>query len=128
MFEDRQKIIVAGGRDFDDYFRVELALERCAAACDEIVSGGAKGADALGERYAKEQNHPMKRFDADWVENGRAAGPIRNQQMAVYADILIAFWDGRSKGTKDMINTALLYGLEIHVYRYPVLDRQRSDG
>ncbi len=118
MFEDRQKIIVAGGRHFEDYFMVQLALERVAAASDEIVSGGANGADALGERYAKEQNHPLKIFNADWEKHGKSAGPIRNQQMAVYADILVAFWDGKSKGTRDMINKALIYGLELHVYRY----------
>ena len=91
MFEDRQKIIVAGGRNFEDYFMVELALERVAAAFDEIVSGGADGADALGERYAKEQKHPLKIYETDWEKHGKQAGPMRNHQMAMYADVLFAF-------------------------------------
>jgi hypothetical protein len=57
-------------------------------------------------------------FKADWDKHGKAAGPIRNQQMAQEADGLIAFWDGKSRGTKDMIQKALNYGLETHVYRY----------
>ncbi len=112
------KIIVAGGRKFNDYFRVELALERVIASGDEIVSGGARGADALGERYAKERNHLLKMFPANWHGLGPSAGHVRNQQMADYADILVAFWDGESPGTRGMINKALSGGLEIHVYRY----------
>lgn len=118
LFEDRQKIIVAGGRHFGDYFMVQLALECVAAASDEIVSGGANGADALGERYAKEQNHPLKIYAADWAKYGKRAGYLRNQQMAKYADILVAFWDGESKGTWNMIKLALENALELHVYRY----------
>jgi hypothetical protein len=112
------KIIVAGGRDFEDYFSVELALERVIASGDEIVSGGARGADTLGERYAEEQNHPLKIFPAEWDKYGNSAGHIRNREMAKYANILVAFWDGKSRGTISMINNAMDAGLEVHVYRY----------
>ncbi|KKN76153.1 hypothetical protein LCGC14_0373480 [marine sediment metagenome] len=112
------KIIVAGGRDFDDYFMVCLTLERRFAINDEIVSGGAKGADALGERYAHEQATNFRRFPADWDRYGKGAGWRRNKEMAEYADVLIAFWDGKSTGTRSMIHLALKHGLEVHVYRY----------
>lgn len=112
------KIIVAGGRDFRDYFLVQLALERCFAIGDEIVSGGAPGADALGETYAHNNSTNFRRFPADWVKYGKKAGHIRNEEMAKYADVLVAFWNGESKGTKGMIGQALKHGLEVHVYRY----------
>src|SRR5690606_6698690 len=72
----------------------------------EIVSGGARGADLLGEAYAKEHNYPLKKFPAKWGVHGKAAGPIRNQEMAEYSNALIAFWDEKSKGTKSMIDLA----------------------
>ncbi len=113
------RIIVAGGRDFFDEFLMALALERRIAIGDEIVNGMCpNGADALARDYAKEGGHPLKKFPADWDKHGPRAGPLRNYQMAEYADVLIAFWDGRSAGTKDMIRKAMSKGLEVHVYRY----------
>ena len=113
------KVIIAGGRDFDDY-------EKLRTYCDhiledqtdiEIVSGTAKGADQMGERYAKEKGYPVKRFPADWSK-GKSAGYIRNEEMAKYADALIAFWNGMSKGTEHMINLAKQYGLKIRICDY----------
>lgn len=100
------KTIVAGSRDYHNYAHVETMLDYFVKdhIIAEIVSGGAKGADALGERYANEHNIPLKVFPADWNKHGRAAGPIRNAQMGDYADQLIAVWDGKSKGTKNMID------------------------
>lgn len=110
------KVIIAGGRDFNDY---EFLKQVCSKLSEldseiEIVSGGAKGADALGERFANEMGYALKVFPADWSE-GRKAGPIRNSQMANYADALIAFWDGKSKGTKNMIDLATKRGLGVKV-------------
>jgi len=68
-----------------------------------IISGRAKGADRLGERFAQEHNIPTQLFPADWNTHGRKAGFIRNLKMAKAADILIAFWDGQSRGTQHMI-------------------------
>ena len=85
----------------------------------ELVGGGAKGADALGKQFAREHGIPYKEFPADWGTYHNAAGPIRNRQMAQYAikgkgsGILIAFWDGRSRGTKHMIETATDFGMEV---------------
>ena len=99
------KLIIAGGRDFDDY---QLAKEKVLKIiCNitdeiEIVSGGAKGADKIGEILAQELNFGLKIFPADWKSYGKAAEMLRNAQMANYADALIAFYDGKSKGTKNM--------------------------
>lgn len=83
-----------------------------------IVSGHASGADALGERYAQERGLECEQYPADWEAYGRAAGPIRNAEMAEVADALIAFWDGASRGTKNMIDTAKSKGLKVAVVRY----------
>ena len=111
------KVIIAGGRDFTDY-------NKLCQVCDEflkdqikieIVSGAYKGADLLGERYASERNHPIKQFPADWRQYGKSAGQKRNAEMANYANLLIAFWDGKSKGTKNMIDLATQAGLKVKV-------------
>lgn len=125
------RIIIAGGRDFSDY---ELLKRSVHAVIDgdrlkehypiEFISGAARGADKLGEKFATENIYFLKRFPADWDRYGKRAGYIRNEQMAKYASednsygILIAFWDGESKGTKLMIDLAKRYGLEIHVINY----------
>lgn len=83
---------------------------------DEIVSGGARGADKLGERYANENSIAIKQFVPEWERNGRLnkrAGIERNIDMGNYADTLVAFWDGRSKGTRHMIEFAYKRGLEV---------------
>lgn len=72
-----------------------------------IVSGGARGADKLGEVYAKDNGYNLRIFPADWNTHGYKAGFLRNEEMAEYADALAAFWDGKSRGTKHMISTAL---------------------
>lgn len=114
------KFIVAGGRDFDDYERLSDTINQLTGAGDTIISGCAKGADSLGEKYAEAQSQILKleRFPADWEKYKKAAGYIRNHQMALVADGLIAFWDGRSKGTKNMIEEAHKARLETHVYYY----------
>lgn len=83
----------------------------------EVVSGGAKGCDTYGEAWAKVNNIEIRRFPADWDRYGKGAGPIRNEEMAQYAEALIAVWDGRSSGTKDMIKRAETRQLKIHVHR-----------
>lgn len=114
------KVIIAGGRDFDNY---ELLKEKCDAILGskqnvEIVSGTARGADELGERYAEEARLSVKHFPADWNRFGNAAGSIRNAEMAKYANALIAFWDGKSRGTDNMIYSANHLGLAVRVIRY----------
>jgi Ni,Fe-hydrogenase maturation factor len=118
--EESYKVIIAGGRDFSNY---DLLLEKCdyylaKKTNVEVISGGAKGSDKLGERYAKERNLPLKIFLADWTSLGKRAGFVRNVEMAEYADALIAFWDGKSKGTKHMIDLAKTYNLNVKLIKY----------
>ena len=109
------KIIIAGSRTFTDYELLRKACDENITSQDEIVSGGARGADLLGERYAKENGITVKRFPADWNKYGRSAGIIRNIEMVKYSDMLIAFWDERSAGTKHIIEIAKKDLLEIKV-------------
>ena len=117
------RVIIAGGRDFTDY---NLLKQHCdymlskRAEVEEIVvlSGGATGADALGEQYASEHGYKILHFPADWQKYGKQAGPIRNRQMADNADALIAYWDGKSRGTKNMIEEAQKRGLKVAIKHY----------
>ena len=120
------RIIIAGSRKFNDYSKMlnkldELGIHLLATMDDiEIVSGHAPGADTLGEKFAKANNYPLKIFSAEWDKYGKAAGPIRNEQMAKYAaeadrGMLIAFPIGESMGTRNMIKLAKQYGLEVNV-------------
>lgn len=108
------KTIIAGSRNITDYQKLKDALSYFGVqkwSFSEVVSGGAKGVDALGEQWAKEHNVPLTIFPADWQTHGKAAGPIRNRAMAQYADRLIVLWDGASKGTLNMIHEAEKAGL-----------------
>ncbi len=110
------KTIIAGGRDIYDYDVVHHAIALSNFEITEVVSGGARGVDHLGETYARIKNIPVKVFPADWTKHGRKAGPIRNAEMAGYADALVAIWDGASKGTGNMIVQARNKGLNVFVY------------
>lgn len=117
------KVIIAGSRTFDDYellcTKVEHYLSQFTENSQiEIVSGGAQGADALGERYAKEHGLALAMFLADWKKYGNAAGPIRNEKMAEYSDIAIIFWDGQSPGSKNMIDMCIKHDVKYRVINY----------
>lgn len=111
------KTIIAGSRGIKSYRDVCLAVRESgfADSITEVVSGGAAGVDSLGERWARTRNLPVKHFLPDWKAHGKAAGIIRNHQMGDYAQALIAVWDGKSKGTKDMIDYAKKKGLKVFV-------------
>ena len=104
------KVIIAGSRNFHNYELVEETINRLGLEIDEVVYGGAPGADYLGLLYARKHKIKVKTFLAEWSVYGGAAGPIRNAQMANYGDYLLAFWDGKSPGTKNMINEMRLKG------------------
>lgn len=108
------KTIIAGSRDVIDYEIVKKAIENSGFKITQIVSGGARGVDRLGERYAKENNIPVKQFLPDWDKFGKRAGFMRNTEMANYSDACIAIWDGESRGTKHMIDIA--EDFELHLY------------
>jgi len=111
------KTIIAGSRNIHDYNLLLNAVAEANMVITEVVSGGAGGVDALGEKYARANGLALKVFPAAWGTHGRAAGPIRNAQMAEYADQLIAVWDGKSPGTKSMIDLARKNQLAVYVYR-----------
>lgn len=110
------KTIVAGSREITDINLVRQAIKAAPWQITEIVSGAARGVDSLGEAVAREVGLPIKRFPADWNGLGRRAGPLRNIQMAEYADALVAVWDGVSRGTAHMIKEAEKRGLRVFVY------------
>ena len=118
------KVIIAGTRDFDNYELLKQKMDKILAARVKnneeiiIVSGTARGADKLGERYARERGYTIKRFPADWDKNGKRAGYIRNEEMAKYADACVCFWDEASRGTKHMIDLATRYKLALRVVKY----------
>ena len=127
----KYRIIVAGNRSFDDYSLMKTKLNEYIDHIRledpfpdiEIISGAAIGADKLGERYAKEHNISLKVIPAEWFVLGRRAGIVRNGQMADYAcevenPILIAFWNGISKGTGNMIEQAKEHNMEINIVNF----------
>jgi len=115
------RVIIAGSRGFDDYAVLQTVCDNFLSPKKQthnivIVSGTAKGADSLGEQYARERGYTVERFPVDWQQYGKAAGPIRNRQMTDNADALIAFWDGQSKGTQNMIIEGKKKGLVVRIY------------
>lgn len=120
---DNFKVIIAGSRGFSNY---KLLREQCNKFLREkrktnniiIVSGHARGADALGEKYAQDEGFALEIYPAQWKKLGKQAGYRRNEQMAEVADALIAFWDGSSKGTKHMIDIMNEKNLLVRVVEY----------
>lgn len=110
------KTVIAGSRGITSRKVVDEAIQASGFTISEVVSGGARGVDRLGEDWAEENKVPVKRFLAKWAEYGKAAGPIRNRHMADYAEALIAIWDGESKGTLNMITQAKCRGLHVYVH------------
>lgn len=121
------RIIVAGTRTFSDYELLRNKLDDFISELKQkhpnkqivIITGAAKGADQLGSFYARSHNIPIKEFPADWTTYGKAAGPIRNKQMLDYAlheiPELIVFWDGKSRGTKSMMNIAKSHNVQTEI-------------
>jgi dissimilatory sulfite reductase (desulfoviridin) alpha/beta subunit len=120
---DNFKVIIAGSRGFSNY---KLLREQCNKYLREkrktsniiIVSGHARGADTLGEKYAQDEGFALEIYPAQWKKLGKQAGYRRNEQMAEVADALIAFWDGESRGTKHMIDIMNNKGLPTKVVNY----------
>lgn len=119
-------LIIAGCRDFTDRDFIYEGIDSFITdhgTPDLIIEGGATGVDRIAGEYARDHNIPLRIFKADWNKYGRVAGPIRNEKMARYVfdricrysehGYLLAFWDGKSRGTKNMIEKAQRYGLTI---------------
>lgn len=115
------RVIIAGSRTFSDYMLLERTMDRLLRDVSEdivIISGRARGADTLGERYARERGYEVWEYPADWKKYGKSAGFLRNRAMARDADALVAFWDGESRGTENMISLARRQGLRVRVLKY----------
>lgn len=117
------RVIIAGTRSFGDYPLLCASCDRCLSQKSKthniiVVSGTARGADRMGEQYAHERGYQLRQYPADWNSHGKAAGVIRNAEMANNADALIAFWDGQSRGTLNMIETARRKGLAVRIINY----------
>ena len=111
-----KRVAVVGGREFNDY--VLLAEELQQHVPFILVSGGARGADSLAERFANKHGLEKLIFEADWNKYGKSAGYRRNVTIVEHADLVIAFWDGKSKGTKHTIDIAEKKGVPSSIVSY----------
>jgi hypothetical protein len=115
------KVVIAGGRDFGnvrlrgtlqaskDFITLcntmdKLLAEQLKTNTITIISGGAQGADSLGERYARLRNFDLARIKANWNKHNKSAGFVRNKEMLNLTDAVVCFWDEKSTGTKHMVN------------------------
>ena len=112
------KIAIVGTRSFNNYEMLEKILAPYVDTCTEEICGEARGADTLGKRWATENSIPVKSFKAEWGKYGAGAGPRRNAEMAVAADLVVAFYDGSSRGTTNMLDNAFKQGKKTIVVHY----------
>lgn len=116
------RLIVAGGRDFNDRAlmcdELHKFLPGITLAALVLICGEARGADSLGKSIMQQLGVPIESYPAEWDRLGKSAGYTRNTDMANVATHLIAFWDGKSKGTKHMIDIAQRKNLFIHIVKY----------
>ena len=120
------RVLIAGSRDFNDFELLDKAVKHYLKQYSlhrqdiEVVSGGARGADKLGEQFANKYSIKLTIFPADWNTYGKSAGYIRNEQMIKYigdTGIVFAFWDGQSHGTAHTIKLANKYNIKVHIIR-----------
>ena len=112
------KTIIAGSREWSCEFTCTMTMSKLRSEgwiITEVVSGTARGADKVGEGWANINDIPITRMPADWDRFGSIAGRRRNLEMAEYADSLVAFWNGISPGTRNMIDLAKARGLKVHI-------------
>lgn len=110
------KTIIAGSRNISSFASIEQAIAESGFDISLVISGCARGVDQLAEKWAEMNNIPVCKFPPDWKQFKRGAGPVRNRQMAEFADACIVLWDGKSLGTKNMINLAKKYGLNLFIF------------
>ena len=122
---DSLRVIIAGGRDFTNVNVMATALNNLQDVDHVIeiekltlICGMARGADLTAYKLFSEAGLPVEKYPANWDQYGKQAGYIRNTQMANVADMLIAFWDGESRGTAHMIHTARARNLKVLVFNY----------
>lgn len=123
-----KRIIVAGSRNYHNYQEAESYINFCICRIRKeynlvFVSGGCRGADALGERYAISNGYAVERHPAKWQPYGKAAGPIRNRTMIMSADYVICFWDYQSRGTASLIEYAKEFNKLIRIKKFRHMHR-----
>lgn len=128
-----KRVVIAGCRDYNNYDEAKEYIDFCLSNIRKendivIVSGSARGTDALGERYAAENGFAVEKFPADWEKYGKSAGPRRNKQMAQSADYIICFWDKKSKGTKSMIEYANKFNKPLKIKKICIKKTINSEG
>ena len=114
------KITIGGCRDFEDYAVFSKFVGECIKNINPqdkiiILSGHCKGVDMMAERYASEMGYEIEIHAADWKRYGRAAGPKRNLEMVENSDVVIAFWDNKSKGTGSLVGSAKRKGVPVYI-------------
>lgn len=112
------RVAVVGSRTFNDYDLLRRELDKMYPNISLIVSGGAKGADSLAEKYAKEEGISTLVFRPDWNQFGKRAGFIRNKDIVTNSDTVVAFWDGKSKGTANSIKHAQFMGKKLIIVKF----------
>jgi len=118
------RCVIAGSRTFNDYSTLAKKMDASLARqikegnAVTIISGTARGADLIGERYARDRGFQVERFPADWNRLGKAAGYRRNEEMAGVANAVVVFWDGNSPGTQHMITIAKDHRLPLKVVTF----------
>ena len=115
-----KRVVVAGCRNYKNYNEAKEYIDFCIKNIKNnynlvFISGGCAGADSLGERYAKEKGYSIEYYPAEWNKYGKSAGPKRNKKMAKVGDYIICFWDGKSRGTKSMIEYAEKFNKPIRI-------------
>ncbi len=112
------KVLVCGSRSFNNYQLLKETLDQV-GGITQIIQGGAKGADKLAGQYAREHSISALEIPAKWGEYGKKAGYIRNQEMIDYnPDLVVAFWDGESRGTAHTINLATHKRIKVEVIKF----------
>jgi len=120
------KLAIVGSRDFNDYEFLKRIIAH--HPCTQIISGGARGADALAKRYATEHGIPIQECMPNWEVYGKSAGFLRNEQIVKACDELVAFWDGKSRGTKHSLTLAENAGKPVYKYWPPEPDLTEGIG
>ena len=121
--QDVFRLVIAGSRSFQNYPALAAAVDQYLQKLAPkkpvvIVSGTARGADRLGEQYARQKGYQLEEYPANWHYFGRAAAIKRNAQMAEIANAAIVFWDGQSAGAQNMIESAQAQGIPCEVIRF----------
>lgn len=112
------KIAIVGSRNFRDKSLLDGTMEKYRDVITHIVSGGASGADTMGESWAKSHNIQTIIYKPDWKTYGKSAGFIRNELIIKDCDLCIAFWDGQSRGTAHSISLCKKFKKQLHIVQY----------